>query len=132
MQKTIEKVSGKRKRRGIIGRRSGGKGTLNPRRRNSREAVVEGGGKGGGKDDDIYERKGKGNTSNSSSSSESQDEFERNVREITSRNNVLTTKEELKEEKGDDGMKYNGCQKELKSRGKSRENRVRFEGGKES
>ena len=79
-------------------------------------AVVEGGGKGGGKDDDD-ERKGKGNTSNSSSSSssssESEDEFERNVREITSGNNVLTKEEELKEEKGDDGMKYNGCQKEL-------------------
>ena len=61
-------------------------------------AVVEGGGKGGGKDDDD-ERKGKGNTSNSSSSSssESEDEFERNVREITSGNNVMTTKEELKE-----------------------------------
>ena len=67
-------------------------------------AVVEGGGKGGGKDDDD-ERKGKGNTSNSSSSSsESEDEFERNVREITSGHNVLTTK---------DGVKYNGCQKEL-------------------
>ena len=79
-------------------------------------AVVEGGGKGGGKDDENHERKGKGNTSNSSSSSssESEDEFERNVREITSGNNVLTTKEEeLKEEKGDDGVKYNGCQKEL-------------------
>ena len=76
-------------------------------------AVVEGGGKGGGKDDDD-ERKGKGNTSNlSSSSSESEDQFERNVREITSGNNVLTKEEELKEEKGDDGMKYNGCQKEL-------------------
>ena len=76
-------------------------------------AVVEGGGKGGGKDDDD-ERKGKGNTSNSSSSSsESEDEFERNVREITSGNNVLTKEEELKEEKGDDGVKYNGCQKEL-------------------
>jgi len=73
-------------------------------------AVVKGGGKGG-KDDD--ERKGKGNTSSSSSSSESEsDEFERNVREITSGGDVLMTKEELKE-KGDDGVKYNGCQKEL-------------------
>ena len=73
-------------------------------------AVVKGGGKGG-KDDD--ERKGKGNTSSSSSSSESEDEFERNIREITSGNNVMTTKEEELKEKGDDGVKYNGCQKEL-------------------
>ena len=75
-------------------------------------AVVEGGGKGGGKDDDERKKGKEGNTSSSSSSSESEDEFERNVREITSGNNVLTTKEELKE-KGDDGVKYNGCQKEL-------------------
>lgn len=67
--------------------------------------------KGGGKDDE--KKKGKGNTSSSSSSSESEsDEFERNVREITSGGDVLMTKEELKE-KGDDGVKYNGCQKEL-------------------